>query len=95
MLDKTFIETKKNYESITHIILAMQMITYAVSSKINLTVEKFEEHSRVLFTFLKTNSVKADAYQSHFLVTTKLFPIKNAAKNSNFKIMTNSNDIER
>ena len=84
-------ESKK----IMKVLPTLQIITYAVSSKINLTVEKFEEHSRVLFTFLKTNSVKSDAYQSHFLVTTKLFPIKNAAKNSNFKIMTNSNDIER
>ena len=84
-------ESKK----IMKVLPTLQIITYAVSSKINLTVEKFEEHSRVLFTFLKTNSVKSDAYQSHFLVTTKLFPIKNAAKNSNFKIMTKSNDIER
>ena len=91
MLDKKFMESKK----IMKVLPTLQIITYAVSSKINLTVEKFEEHSRVLFTFLKTNSVKSDAYQSHFLVTTKLFPIKNAAKNSNFKIMTNSNDIER
>ena len=84
-------ESKK----IMKVLPTLQIITYAVSSKMNLTVEKFEEHSLVLFTLLKTNSVKADAYQSHFLVTTKLFPIKNAAKNSNFKIMTNSNDIER
>ena len=68
---------------------------YVTSSKTNLVIKNLEQCSDSLLAWLQNNGVKANADKCHFLVSTKVCRINDAANNKMFKITINEINIER
>ena len=55
---------------------------YATLSKTNLPIEKLQQSSGSLFTWLENNGIKSNAGKCHFLVSTKVWRINNVVNNN-------------